>query len=164
MFRDGDGFADLGVGVRPGVPGMGTASRLDFISSVTGAVLASIGGDADSNYGLSVVAAADLNEDGTAEILVGGSRAAVLGEVPGYVAVVSPVDAIPLILHGGELQLHNATGTHTTIGAFGSTTVTDNEVTLFGRNMAPASFGHFITSPTGGVSNVMAGETHYFQL
>ena len=56
------------------------------------------------------------------------------------------MDSIPLDLFGGAIQRDNSTGTHTTMGAFGSTVVADNDVTLFARNMQPGSFGFFLNS------------------
>ena len=70
---DGDGLADLGVGIRHVLPLAGVTSRVAFISSATGAVLGSIDGDVNSGYGLSVAMTADLNEDGVSELIVGGS-------------------------------------------------------------------------------------------
>lgn len=162
---DGDGLADLAVGVRPKSPRTGAAGRVDFISSATGAVLGSISGDVDSNYGASVAVAADLNEDGVSELIVGGSRQLAPGDAyPGYVAIVSPVDTIPLTLFGGLTQFDNSTGTHTTIGAFGSPIAADNDVTLFARNMPPGSFGYFITSPNPSIISIPRGAGFLFMI
>ena len=155
---DGDGLADFAVSIRNTFQGAGVISRVDFASSVTGEVLGSIDGEIDSQYGLSLAIAADLNEDGTSEVIVGGSRERAIGAgYPGYVSILSPVDSIPLTLVDGAFQWDNSTGTYTTMGAFGSTVASDNDVTLFARNMPPGSFGFFLSAPSPGVMSSSVG-------
>ena len=155
---DGDGLADIGLSARYFGPDPGVMGRVSLVSSATGAVLGSIDGRPDANYGHSLVSVADLNEDGVAELIVGGSAPLTpSGTYPGSVSILSPTDSIPLDLFGGSIQYTNSTGRYTTMGAFGSGVAADNEVTLFARNMPPGSLGIFLNSLNQGFMQSQVG-------
>ncbi len=148
---DGDGLRDLALATYHLQGGPGTYGRVHLLSSVTGNTLAVEVGADGASYGFSVMSSGDRNLDGVTDLIVGGSTpVSATGAYRASVSILSPVDSVPIELYGLDFQYPNSTGFVTSLSAYGSPSVQENELTLVAQRMPAASYGFFIASVNEG--------------
>jgi hypothetical protein len=103
---NGDGHADLLVGIPESDLAGHNSGSVRLYSGVDGAVLMTFfGTGAQDLFGYAVAFAGDVNADGTPDVIIGAPQLAATGVPKGYAVVCSGTDgAIIYTLHGDEYQ------------------------------------------------------------